>query len=273
MSETLSEIKGVGICLRSQHYNIFLADNRPKVPWLEVLADNFLTTSGIAWDKLQLITAHYPIVLHCVGLGLGNANQIDWQYCKKILAIANQLNAHWISDHLCWTAFHGDYTHSLLPLCFTNEVIDHVSQKLIALQSFFGRPILIENIATYLKSPFDIMPEYEFINRVANKSQCGILLDINNLYINAHNHHFDAAKYLAQIDASKVMQYHLAGHQVQDDLLIDTHDTAISDDVFALYKKSLAIVGSKPVCVEWDDHVPEWPALLNETNKVASCLC
>lgn len=260
-------IEQVGVCLRAQHYAVFLSDDRPQIPWLEILADNYLGAEGIAWDKLIKITHHYPVVMHCVGLGVGNTGSIDWEYCAQIKTIADQLNPAWISDHFCWTAYQQNHSHSLLPLPLTDDVVTHVSSRMRQLQDYFQRPMLLENIASYLRSPLDTLSEVDALNQTAEQADCGILLDINNLIVNAHNHGGDALVMLKQVNADRVKQYHLAGHQVDQELLIDTHDRIVPNNVWDLYQQALKIIGPQPACVEWDANIPDWPVLAQETAK------
>lgn len=260
-------ISGVGICLRAEHYAVFLNDNKPPAPWLEILADNYLTCTGIAWDKLCLITQNYPVVLHCVGLGIGNTDPIDWAYCKKIKAIADKLKPAWISDHLCWTAFENNHSHGLLPLLYTEETLQHVVNRTKQLQDFFNIPLAFENIATYLCAPKNTLSEAEFIQALCSQTHAGLLLDINNLYINAYNHHFNPISFLKKIPSKYVMQYHLAGHQQQNELLIDTHDSNVAPAVWSLFQSALAIIGNKPTCIEWDEQIPDFAWLQKESKK------
>ena len=275
------DVVGAGICLRSQHYNIFLSDNRPDVLWLEVLADNYLGAAGIAWEKLKQITQHYPVVLHCVGLGVGNTDAIDWHYCEQIKAIADQLAPVWISDHLCWTAYQQDHSHSLLPLPLTQQAVNHVVGRVKRLKNYFERSFALENIATYMRSDCDEMSEIDFLNQVTEQADCGILLDVNNLLVNAYNHRDPPVKpeddggcviknvinMLKQVNAKRVVQYHLAGHQVDEELLIDTHDCVVPNQVWDLYRQALKVIGPKPTCVEWDANIPQWDVLFSETQK------
>lgn len=263
-------ITGVGVCLRPEHYANFLNQSKPDVPWLEVLADNHLTCTGIAWDKLRLITNNYPVVLHCVGLGIGNTDPINWDYCQKIKKLSRILNAAWISDHLCWTALNNDHSHGLLPLPYTEETLNHLVLRVNQLQDFFEHPLVFENIATYLKSPQNTFSEADFIRELTSQTHCELLIDINNLFVNAHNHHFCPESFLKNIDKNSVRQYHLAGHQVQEDLLIDTHDTFVSESVWSLYEHALSIIGIKPTCIEWDGNIPNFSSLMSESQKAAN---
>ena len=260
------QISGVGVCLRAPHYQQFLT-NPPNVPWLEILADNYLGMSGIAWEKLQTICQNYPVVLHCVGFGFGNTDAIDWDYAKQVKELACALKPTWISDHLCWTAFENHHSHNLLPLPFTTEVINHSSQRVAEIQTYLDCPVLIENVASYTRTPFDDMSEMGFINQVAKQADCGILLDLNNLYVNAINHQENIQTMLAEVNAERVCQYHLAGYEYQGNLLLDTHGGLTREVVWQLYEQALQCIGQRPTCVEWDNNIPAWEVLSGETNK------
>lgn len=261
-------ITGVGVGLRAQHYEVFLK-HHPEIPWLEVLADNYLNTQGIPLEKLFTITAHYPVVMHCVGMSLGSIDPINWEYLSHIKALATQLKPAWISDHLCWTSLHNQYSHGLLPLPFTQETIDHTANRIQQIQDYLNYPLLIENISSYVRCPENEMNEVTFLNHVAQQADCGILLDINNLYVNAHNHHEDAMALLQQVDASRVYQYHLAGYQPHGTLLLDSHNNGISPAVWQLYETALKRIGPKPACIEWDEAIPDWSVLATEQQQAA----
>ncbi len=260
------KIEGIGLGLRAQHYQKFLAQKQP-VQWLEILADNYLNTSGIPLQKLLTITKDYPTALHCVGMSLGSVDPINWEYCQTVKELADQLQPAYISDHLCWSSLNQNYSHYLLPLPFTEETIQHTASRIRQIQDFIGYPLLIENISTYVQSPDNEMDEITFLNRVAEKANCGILLDINNIYVNTHNHGADPYVMLDQVDAARVGQYHLAGHTHQGKLLIDTHGAHVPDIVWELYQHALKKIGPKPACIEWDTDIPDLSVLLTECQK------
>lgn len=262
-------ITGVGVGLRPAHYEVFLSDNPPDIPWIEILADNYLGLSGISWEKVILISKHYPVVLHCVNCGVGNTDPINWDYCRQIKAMIDVLNPIWVSDHLCWTAVKGHYSHALLPLPFHGDIIHSIVERIVQLQTFFERPFLIENVAAYVRTEHDTLSEAVFMNQIAQQADCGILLDINNLFVNAHNHQESVDTFLAQIDAKRVKQYHMGGHVKDGQWLIDTHSAAINESVLSLYQKTLRMVGIRPTCIEWDSDIPAWPVLANEIQNIS----
>lgn len=268
----MNPLHGVGVGLRNQHVEVFLGDDPPTLPWIEILADNYLGVSGISWEKVVLIAQRYPVVLHCVNCGIGNTDPINWAYCKQIKMMVDVLNPIWVSDHLCWSSIDNYYAHALLPLPFHADIIDPIVERIWQLQAFFQRPFLIENIAAYLRSEHDRLSEVSFINQIADKADCGILLDINNLFVNAHNHAEFAEDFLTQINKERVMQYHLGGHQADHQWLIDTHDKSISEPVLSLYKKTLDIIGERPTSIEWDSDIPSWSVLERETQRVTQVI-
>lgn len=265
------DFTSIGYCLRAEHFDTLLT-NKPKLPWIEVLADNFIYSKGIIYDKLIAISKHYPIILHCVGFGIGNAGKIDESYCQKVKALADKLGAIALSDHLCFTAVGANHSHGLLPLPMTKAVANHCAGRILAIEKLTGYPLWIENIASYCRTPEDKLTEADFINHVARQSNCGLLIDINNLYINAHNHDFNAQRFLETIDKTHVRQYHLGGHQKSQDLLVDTHDCAVSEPVWRLYQQALALIGPRPTCIEWDSQVPSLEKMKALSQKAEDCI-
>lgn len=265
-NSALDLLTGVGVGLRSCHYDYILR-NKPKVPWFEVLTDNYLVAGGPQLAFLDAIRADYPVAMHGVGMSLGSTDPINWDYFKKLKNLMKRLNPSFISDHLCWISIEGTYLHDLLPLPYNDEAIDHVVQRIKQIQDFLETHILIENVSSYLEYNLSTMPEWQFVNAIAEFADCYILLDVNNVYVSATNHHYDPSEYIQNINASRVKQYHLAGYANKEKYLFDTHSEKVQPPVWALYQKTLRKVGIKPTLIEWDGEIPKFTALMDEANK------
>lgn len=259
-------IKGVGVGLRQPHYQQFI-QHQPDIPWVELLVDNYLYTQGVLKQKLLTIRQHYPMTFHGVGMNLGSADPLDQAYLKQLQRLMAELQPAWVSEHLSWTGFGGDYRHDLLPLPFTDESFEHVCAKIDQVQSSLKQPILIENVSTYVSFKGDTFSEVDFINAITQKTGCGVLLDINNIYVNSCNHDFDPYQYLSSINHETVKQMHLGGHQDREGIIIDTHDSPVAEPVWRLYQQALKQFGPVPTCIEWDFNVPEWPVLLAQQQQ------
>jgi len=264
-------IRGVGVGLRSQHYAHILKHS-PPVPWFEVVTDNYLDHYGPPLLKLQRIRESYPMVMHGVGLSIGSCDPLNLNYLDRVKALAERIEPAWISDHFCWTSYKSRYSHELLPLPYTEDTIKHLVSRIQLVQDYFKRPLILENISSYLSFTLSQMHEADFINAVAKRSGCQILLDINNIYVNSQNHGFDATKYLLSIDKNAVNQFHLAGYEKKQHLLIDTHGTAVYPEVWSLFELAIQRFGCLPSCIEWDNHVPDWEELMAETKKAAAIM-
>ena len=268
MSSLLSEqIKGVGVGLRQPHYNNFLGVAKPKIPWLEILSDNYLFTHGLLLEKIRTIRQDYPMVMHSVGLNIGSTNKLDQHYLRQLKLLAKDIQPVWISDHLCWTGVNGIYSHELLPLPYTEEALKHVVSRIQYIQDYIGLPLLIENVSSYLQLAVADYDEANFINEVAKCSGCFILLDINNIYVSAHNHNFRATSYLQTISPAYVRQFHLAGFTEMQGLLVDTHGSAVSEAVWQLYADALQYFGAVPTNIEWDNNIPDWQVLNSQIDQ------
>jgi hypothetical protein len=268
MNQTIS---GCGIGLRFSHIEQILAE-RPAIPWLEVLSDNYLVEGSVQQDYLLEVAEHYPLVMHGVGLSLGSVDPLNTDYLKRLKALADQVNPAWISDHLCWSAVHGMHTHDLIPLPYTQATIEHVAARIRDVQDFLGRELMIENVSSYLQYKDSVMPEWAFFSEVAEAADCGMLLDINNIYVSAHNHGFETEKYLSAIPAERVRQLHLAGFEDRGTHLLDTHGSPVSEPVWALYETALQTLGPVPTLIEWDNNIPPLGVLLAEADKATAIL-
>jgi uncharacterized protein len=260
---------GHGIGLRPKHYPDVLAGTaRPD--WFEVISENFMIRGGRPLAVLERARAVAPVVLHGVSLSLGDADPPRASYLDALAALAERVQPAWVSDHLCWGSFGGHYAHDLLPLPYTEEalavVVDHVGR----VQERLGRRILVENVSSYVAFRHSTMPEWEFLAAVAERADCGILLDVNNVWVSARNHGFSPAAYLDALPVARVGQFHLAGHQDHGTHLLDTHDHPVPDAVWDLYRHAVARFGPVSSLVEWDDRVPPLGRLLAEAERARS---
>jgi uncharacterized protein (UPF0276 family) len=266
MTESFKQIHGIGVGLRQPHYAIFLSEDRPAIPWLEILSDNYMFTEGLLREKILKIREYYPMVMHSVGLNVGSTSGINTEYLIKLKKLADAIDPAWLSDHLCWTAVDGVNSHDLLPLPFTQEALDIVVNNIHVIQDYLQRPFLIENVSSYVQFEDPDFSEAEFLNEVARRSGCHILLDINNIYVNSQNHNFLVRDYLSYINTGYVKQFHLAGFEKIGNILVDTHGAAIHAPVWDLYQQALQRFGAVPALVEWDNNIPAWPVLLEQVN-------
>lgn len=251
---------GFGLGLRTQHFQHVL-DSRPDIDWFEVISENFMVAGGKPKYFLHAIREHYPMVMHGVSLSIGGTDPLDMDYLRALKILAREVQPEWISDHLCWTGVHGFNSHDLLPLPYTEEAVRHVSERIDQVQNFLGRQILIENVSSYLTYRHSAMTEWDFVTEVAERADCLLLLDVNNIYVSARNHGFDPREYLDRVPAQRVWQIHLAGHTDNGDHLIDTHDHDVCEAVWSLYRDSLRRLGPVSTMIERDDRIPPFPDL------------
>jgi len=258
---------GFGLGLRPPHYP-YIFENSPAVDWFEIISENFMDTDGRPRRNLARIKEHYPIVMHGVALSIGTVDPLNSEYLQKLKALINWANPAWISDHLCWTGVAHRNTHDLLPVPYTEEALKHIVKRIRQVQDYLERPIALENPSTYLEFKTSSMPEAEFIARMAEESECSLLLDVNNVYVTCYNHRLDPKSYIDSLPLDRVAQIHLSGHSNMGTHIIDTHDNHVVDEVWALYGYAVNKAGRIPnTMVEWDDHIPEFPVLLAELEK------
>lgn len=257
---------GFGLGLRKEHYRDIL-DYRPEVGWFEVLSENYLIPGGKPLYYLDEIHRHYPMVLHGVSLSVGSTDPLNMDYLRQLKALAERVDAQWISDHLCWTGVEQINAHDLLPLPYTEEALEHVAARIRQVQDFLGRQILIENVSSYISYKHSVMPEWAFLSEVALRADCLILLDVNNIYVSAVNHQFEPLDYLQQIPVERVQQFHLAGHSNEGDYIIDTHDHPVADPVWRLYEQAVACFGQVSTMIERDDNIPELGVVMAELDR------
>src|SRR5262249_20517765 len=238
---------GVGVGLRPQHYSEILAQGRGEslgVDWFEALSENYMVPGGRAPQVLERVRARFPLTLHGVSLNVGSADALRDEYRERLVALAGRFEPAWLSDHLCWTGVDGQNLHDLLPLPLTQPVLRHVVERIERVQDRLGCRIALENIAAYAAFEEDEMPEWEFLAGVAEQADCGILLDLNNVFVSAHNQGYSAEKYVDAVPGKHVFQIHLAGPSEAGPLLIDTHDHPVRDEVWRLYERTLRRVGA-----------------------------
>lgn len=264
-----------GIGLRSQHYREVLL-NKPAVGWVEVHSENYLGKGGAPLHFLERIRRDYPVSLHGVSLSLGSADTLDRHHLDRLKALIERIDPGLVSEHLSWNSYGGRFLNDLAPIPYTEATLSHLAARISTVQDCLGRRILIENPSTYLEFKQSTYREYEFLNALARQSGCGILLDINNIYVSSQNHGWCARDYIQGIDGNFVEELHLAGHTNKKfngrSLLIDTHDGPVSSDVWALYNQAIAQFGLKPVLIEWDSNVPALAVLTAEAGKADALL-
>ena len=265
-------VNGHGLGLRKEHYEAILAQP-PAVDWFEAITENYLLEGGKPLCYLEQVRANYPVVLHGVSLSVGSTDPLRLDYLERVRALIARIEPAWVSDHLCFTGVQGLNLHDLLPLPYTEEALHHVVDRVGRVQDYLGRRLVLENVSSYLTYRCSAMPEWEFVAQVAQQADCDILLDVNNLYVNAMNHGFDPHAYLAGIPVARVRQFHLAGHQELAHCRIDTHDQPVIEPVWALYAAALRRFGPVPTLLERDDRIPplgELVAELGQARRIAA---
>jgi uncharacterized protein len=252
-----------GLGLRREHYEAILA-TQPNIDWFEILTENYLLDGGKPLHYLDRIRANYPMAMHGVSLSIGGSDSIDLDYLQRVKNFAQRIEPLWISDHLCWTGVDGLNMHDLLPLPYTEEALQHVVERVQRVQDFLGQQILLENVSSYITYTASTMKEWEFLRAVAERADCLLLLDINNVYVSSVNHDFDALTYLRHLPAERIRQFHLAGHTDRGDYLIDTHDQPVIQPVWDLYAEAVALFGPVATMIERDDNIPLLEELVDE---------
>lgn len=255
-----NEFLGFGVGLRRPHYAL-VCETRPRVDWFEIVSENFMLPGGNPPRVLEAVRRDYPIAMHGVSMSLGSTDPLNRDYLRDLAALARRFEPAWISDHLCWTGIGGRNLHDLLPLPYTEEIVAHAAERIRDAQDILGRRILIENVSTYMTFTQSTMPEWEFLSAAADEADCGILLDINNIFVNAFNHGFDPRLYIDSVPVERVMQLHLAGHQDHGRYLLDTHDHPVRAEVWNLYERAARRFPAASPSIEWDDNIPEFAVL------------
>jgi len=260
---------GHGIGLRTKHFARFLAE-APPVDWVEVVTENFMADGGRPIAVLEKVRRDMPVVLHGVSLSIGSLDPLSEPYLAALERLVSRIDPAMVTDHLCWGSHRGQYVHDLLPLPYTEESLAHVASRVSAVQERLGRRILLENPSSYVAFRDSTMAEWEFLSELSRRSGCGILLDVNNVYVSARNFGFDPIDYLDGIDPDQVGQFHLAGHSDKGRYLLDTHGEPVPPAVWALYREALRRFGRVPSLVEWDDHIPPLDEVVAQSRKAAA---
>jgi len=261
---------GHGVGLRHPHYRDVLERGAGGADWFEVTPENFFGAGGRPWKVLERVRREAPVVLHGVSLGIANADPPNTAYLDALSRVIDRIEPAWVSDHLCWSAHRGHYVHDLWPVPHTEETLAHVASHVDAVQTRLRRAILLENVSRYVLFTDSTLEEPAFLNELCRRTGCGVLLDVNNVFVTAHNLRFDADAYVDAIDPAVVGQIHLAGHTDEGDFLVDTHAAAVSGDVWRLHRRALDRVGPVPTLVEWDDALPAYEVLVGEARRAAS---
>lgn len=259
---------GLGLGLRSPHFGHIL-EHWPEVDWFEIISENFIDSQGYPRSVLDQIVERYPVVMHGVSLSIGSSAPLNFDYLAKLKKLAAEISPGWISDHLCWTGIAGLNTHDLLPMPLTEEALNHTVARIKTVQDFLERPLILENPSTYLEFEASTMNDWDFLGKMAEAADCGILLDVNNIYVCARNHGWDPKEYIRSIPADRIVQFHLAGHEDCGTHVIDTHNTEVIDEVWELYRFAHQHTGGHGAAtlLEWDADIPPFQVLLDEISK------
>ncbi len=256
----------MGVGFRAAH-RAHVLEARPAMDWVEVISENFMVAGGRPHETLARLQDSYAVVPHGVSLAVGSVEPLDEEHLRQLRALCDRTDPPWVSDHLCWGRAPGVHLHDLLPLPYTREAIDHVVERVKRVQGTLERPFALENVSTYMAYRDSTMQESEFVAEIAERADCGLLLDCNNAYVSARNHDGDAARHIDAMPADRVVQIHLAGHTDNGAYLLDTHADHVCEDVWDLYRRSLARCGSVSTLVEWDDAIPSWDVLAAEAQR------
>ena len=246
---------GVGVGLRTTHYAHIL-EHEPDVAWFEIISENYMQTAGRPRFVLERVAARYPIAMHGVSLSIGSTDPLDFDYLGELRSLRDAIGARWVTDHLCWTGVAGKNTHDLLPMPYTDEAVRHVARRVREVQDFLGGPIALENPSTYAEFAGGSLTEWDFLAAVAVEANCGILLDVNNIYVNAYNHAFDIDEYLDAVPFDRVVQLHVAGHTRHATHIVDTHIGPVEPCVWDLLGEAWQRAGGVSVLLEWDAEIP-----------------
>ena len=270
-SETFFPNLGIGLGLRTQHY-ADIKEGRSSVEWFEALSENYMEDGGRPISILSQIRKDKEIALHGVSLSIASVDPLNLDYLARLTKLIGRIQPAIVSDHLCWTGVNGRNLHDLMPVPFTMEALDHIANRIIQVQERLKRRILLENVSSYFTYSNSEMQEWEFLSALVKKADCGILLDVNNVYVSSINHGFDAVEYIRSLPQERIGQIHLAGHSENETdagirYLVDTHDQAVCDEVWSLFEKTQSIVGNVSTMVEWDADIPDYARLEEEVMK------
>ncbi|RJS19348.1 hypothetical protein DRW03_23265 [Corallococcus sp. H22C18031201] len=262
---------GAGIGLRRDFYEALPRTER-ALDWVEIIPENFLTLGGRPQRALDACRERWSVLPHGVGLNIGGPDALDEDYVSRLSALVRRVDAPFFSDHLCYSRLGGVHLHDLLPLPFTEAAVEHVVPRVREVMARVGRPFLLENPSYYAKMPGGTLAEADFLRHVVEQADCGLLLDVNNVYVNAMNHGYDARAFVDALPLERVVQIHLAGHEVRPDVLIDTHGASVCDEVWALYRYTIARTGAVSTLIEWDQDIPSLDAVLDEADRARGVL-
>ena len=254
---------GFGLGLRPDHYETIL-NTEPDIDWLEIISENYMVPGGKPLYYLERFRERYPLVMHGVSMSLGSSDLLDWEYLRQLKSLADRVEPLWLSDHLCWTGVNRTNMHDLLPLPYTEEALRHVVGRLTQVQDYLQRRVIIENVSSYVAFRRSVMSEWEFLRNVAEQADCGILLDVNNIYVSGFNHAFDPKEYVDNIPSERVFQFHLAGHTNHGNYIVDTHSAPVVDSVWELYAHALQRFGRVSTMIERDNEIPPLEELVAE---------
>lgn len=257
---------GIGLGLRVPHYRHIL-EKKPVCDWFEIISENFMVDGGRPLEILDAILEQYRVVQHGVSLYFGNAEPLNRDHLKKLKRLVKRTQTPWLSDHLCWGSVNGRCSHDLLPMPYTMGVAKHTAEKIKQARDYLEVPICVENVSSYAEFTQNEMTEWEFLNEVVERADCGILLDVNNIYVSSENHGFDPFEYLRAVPGHRVGQIHIAGHQRYEHVILDTHDHPVPDPVWALYAEAIRIAGNTATLLEWDDRIPSFEEVHAEALK------
>jgi uncharacterized protein (UPF0276 family) len=257
---------GFGLGLRPQHYESILSGDH-AIDWFEVISENYMVPGGKPLRMLDHICERYPVVMHGVSLSIASTAPLDLEYLAGLKALAKRTKPKWISDHLCWTGIHGVNLHDLLPVPYTEEALDHVVSRVAAVQDYLGCRIAIENVSSYVEFAHSQMDEWEFVRELAERADCWLLLDVNNVFVSGFNHAFDTHRFIDAIPTARVVQFHLAGHSEANTHLIDTHDEPVCEEVWDLYARTLERFGPISTMIERDAKIPPLEELVAELDR------
>ena len=264
-----------GVGLRAEHYQD-AAENPGHVSWYEVHPENYFGLGGVPHHFLERIRQDHPVSFHGVGMSIGSVDQLDLGHLKRLKELIQYYQPGHVSEHLSWSSVNGTFFNDLLPIPYTSEALDHVTEKVDQVQNELGQQIIIENASTYLEFTASTIAEWDFTNELAARTGCGLLLDVNNVYVNACNHGFPARKYLKEVEPRYVKEIHLAGHTIKSvdntEIRIDTHNQLICKEVWDLYQYTISRIGKIPTLIEWDTDLPDFSVLLNEVSQAQAVM-
>ena len=257
---------GFGIGLRAPHYQA-LRDGPQPVDFFEAIAESFMRPGGNPRRMLRAMAERFPVALHGVSLSIGSVDPLNSDYLRDLRALVDEVQPRLVSDHLCWSGYGGHYAHDLLPLPYTEEALYHVAGRVRQVQDHLQRRLLIENVSSYLSFAHSTLSEWEFLSALCEQADCQLLLDVNNIFVSAHNHGFDPHSFIHGVPADRVAQIHLAGHKQRGELLLDTHDRAICEGVWSLYEATIKRLGPISTLIEWDAEIPPLAQVAAEADK------